>query len=179
MINLIPPAAKRRVILEYWIRMVSVWMFMVCGIIIVTTLLLIPVYVLVHSKIEAYAVSATEALNSVAEYDISSSALISASVQANLLLQLSEQENFSDLITVLENSKNAGVSIKSFSFTRTPEGLAPVDITGDAKTRQDLADFREALLKNEAVEKVFLPISNLAEDRNIDFTISVTMKPKP
>jgi len=176
MINLIPTAAKRSVTFEYWMRVVSVWMIILCFIIIITTLLLLPVYVLLNSKIAAYAASAEEALDSVSEYEISSSALIDASVQAGLILDLTERENFSKLVKEIETLQNPGIAITSFVFTRTDTALAPISLTGTATTRQALADFRETLLNNPRIEKVVLPISDLTQVRDIVFTVTVTMK---
>jgi hypothetical protein len=177
MINLIPSAAKKSVTFEYWMRVVSVWMVITCLIIIVTTLLLLPVYVLLNSKIAAYAASAEEALESVAEYDVSSSALIEASVQAGLILDLTERPEFSLLIEEIKALKKPGIEITNFVFTRTSDSLAPIVLTGTATTRQALADFRETLLTDPKIEKILLPISDLTQVRDIKFTVTITMKP--
>jgi len=42
-----------------------------------------------------------------------------------------------------------------------------------------LADFRAELLANPDIEKAFLPLSNLAQDKDLSFTVSITMKPQP
>ena len=49
-------------------------------------------------------------------------------------------------------------------------------ISGDATTRQALADFRDRLLRQPEISDVVLPISNLAKDRDIKFSISVVFK---
>ncbi len=176
MINLIPQTAKRKITLEYWLRVVSVWMMILTGITIIATLLLFPVYVLVNSKVAAYETSAMEAKSSVSEYDVSASALIDASVQARLLLDLADQQNFSALVVKIDSLKNENITIENFGFSRTATGVAPIEVIGKAKTRQALADFRETLLGDPAIEKVFLPISNLAQDRDIEFNVTITMK---
>jgi hypothetical protein len=177
MINLIPSSAKRNVAIEYWIRVLSVCLFITSGLLAVTTLLLLPVYVLVNYQINIYAKEITKASAEVNEYNLSSTALIQSSLRASLILKLREEQNFSALLKQFTAIENPNVTINSFTFSRKEGALEPILITGKALTRQSLADFRESLLKDATVEKVFLPISNLAQDKDITFTITVTMKP--
>ena len=51
----------------------------------------------------------------------------------------------------------------------------PVNITGTATDRQSLASFRDRMLAHPLISEVNLPISNLATDKDIQFSITVTM----
>lgn len=176
MINLIPSSAKRSIAFEYWIRVASVGILVLCGILVTSTLLLLPVYVRIHSHIKAYEAVAGQATEKASEYSLSSATLIQTGIQARLLLGLKNQQSFSSIIDMLENLENSSISITSFNLSKSGGELQPIEITGKALTRQALADFREALLGHEAIDTVFLPISNLAQDRDISFTVTITLK---
>ncbi len=176
MINLIPQVAKNKIISEYWVRVVSVWMFVISLASIVVSLLLLPVYVLVTSKVDAYSTSADEGAGKVAEYDVSASALTKVNNQAQMLLEAGKVKQFSELVTAISALQSPDITITEFNFHRS--GIVPktVQVNGKAATRQSLASFRDSLIALPWVGDVNLPISNLAKDRDITFNISIVFK---
>lgn len=176
MINLIPPSAKKSIVREYWMRVVSVWVFIMSAVSFIFATLLIPVYVLIESKTNARTESAKVALDETTKYNLSSAELIRASKQARLLLQLQDTVRFTEFVSLLEDVQNDQVSITTYDFSLQEGAIAPINISGTALTRQALATFRQALLNHPAIEDAYLPISNLALDKNITFTVTVTMK---
>lgn len=178
MINLIPQSAKKQIIREYWLRVISAWLFTLAGVFCILTFLLIPVYVLIDSRVSVYSPEAEKAIAESKSYDLSSTQLVLAGKEAKLLLQLKNNARFSELTEDLFKLQNTGINITSFKFQKTPAGVAPIDILGRASTRQSLANFRENLLKSPLIETVDLPISNLALDKDIEFNISIKLKPQ-
>lgn len=176
MINLIPPIVRKSIITEYWVRVFSIWFFIVAVVATAAVLLSLPVYVLVSSQVNVYEQSALEATQRVNEYDLSAGALVRANVMAQKVFELRGVEKFSTIVTSVEALQGSDIVIEGFNFARTDNTLAPVEVSGRAATRQALADFREALLAQESVSDVILPISNLAKDRDIDFSLSVVFK---
>jgi hypothetical protein len=176
MINLIPEKAKREVVKEYWVRVVTMWLFTLSVSSLVVALLLLPVYVLVTSQVEAYASDATEATKKVAEYDLSATSLVMASKQAQMIVALRQSESFSEMIELLESLKGEGIVLESFNLTRDDGAkMGNIKIEGQALTRQDLVDFRDLLLSHSKIKEVNLPISNLAKDKNIPFNIAIIL----
>jgi hypothetical protein len=177
MINLIPSVVRSAVIKEYWLRAASVYLFIISIVCIVVILFTLRLYFLISLQVDNYASSAEEATLRVAEYDLSAGALVRANVMAQKIFELRTVEYFSEVITEIESYKSSGVEIEGFEFARNESGgIAPVTVRGVATTRQDLANFRDALLKNEEVAEAVLPISNLAKDKDIPFSISVVFK---
>jgi len=176
MINLIPPIARKSIVIEYWVRVISVWFFILAAVATVAIFLALPVYVLLSTQVNVYEQSAAEATQRVNEYDLSAGALVRANVMAQKIYELEEVEKFSTTITDIEALQGSDIVIEGFNFTRTENKLAPVEVSGTAATRQALADFREALLTQKNVSDVVLPISNLAKDRDIEFSLSVVLK---
>ncbi len=176
MVNLIPPSAKKGVVIEYWLRVLTVWSFIATAVAILFGITSLPVYVLVDAKIDAYRESADVASQKIASYQSVSVGLNQATAQAQLLIANTRQATLSKVIELFNSLENNGIEITSMSITRSgSDGVLPVTLTGYAQDRQSLSDFKERLLAEEVVEVVDFPISNLAKDRDINFTLTVTM----
>lgn len=65
-----------------------------------------------------------------------------------------------------------GISLHSLIFERT-EKQNIIRVSGIAKTRDSLLDFSKSLKSNHRFESVDLPVSNLARNKDIDFSITV------
>ncbi len=176
MINLVPPNARKIVVIEYWTRTISVWFFIVSVVCAMTILFISPVYVLVSTNAKVYAKTASETAEKVAEYDMSAGDLVKANVMAQKVFDLREVDNFSSIISSLELLQGEGISLESFEFGRKEGLLTPVQVTGQATTREALANFRDVLLSQSYIADVFLPISNLAKDKDIQFSFSIVLK---
>jgi hypothetical protein len=176
MINLIPPVVKKAVVREYWVRVFSVGLFMLSVVGMVVMLFALPVYVLVSSQVEVYAGSAARASEKIAEYDFSARSLAKSNQMAQKIFELRQYDSFADVVVQIEEVRGSGIAINGYEFSRKDKNLTPVIISGESLTRQALSDFRESLLKQENIEDVILPISNLAKDRDIQFSLSVVFK---
>lgn len=176
MINLIPPSLRKTIIKEYWIRTVSVWLLLLSAVSVVAVLLSLPVYVLLSTQVEVYARSADEAQSRITQLDGSESTLLKANGLAQKIVALRQQQVFSDQIALLEKLQNDGIELTGFQFGLSKKAIAPVQVSGVAETRQALADYRTALLMQANIAEVVLPISNLAKDRDIEFSLAVTFK---
>ncbi len=178
MINLIPTSLRKKIILEYWIRVVSVWLIVLSVAGVLSLILFLPTYVLINSQVGIYQGSIKAVSEKASEYDVSAKSLELANAQAKSLYDLRLVENFSETLALLESLQGSNVSLISYDFKRNGNSLDKINITGKAVTRQALADFRDTLLKHPQISEVVLPISNLAKDKDIQFNIVLTPKPK-
>ncbi len=175
MINLIPPDARSRITLEYWIRVVTVWLFLLAVAAVLAGVFLLPSYILVTSQVRSFAAEAEAAKASVAQSDGTARALVLASDQARLLLNVEQTKRFTTIIAAITSAAGAGIEVTDYGFARTTDGIAPVRVGGTASSRQALAAFRDALLTQPVVAAVDLPISNFAKDRDIEFSLMLTI----
>lgn len=176
MINLVPAVVRKAIIKEYWVRVISVFLCLLGLAAFLCSLFALPVYVLINAQVEAFAASAEEAAARVADFDISTEALTTANVQAQKLVEQRSVVTFSTVFTEIETLAGSGIIVRGYEFGRKEADLAPIVLTGKSSTRQALADFHARLKVLPWVEQVDLPISNLAKDRDIDFTMTVTYK---
>jgi hypothetical protein len=138
----------------------------------------VPAYVLINSQVAVYQESARTASEKVATFEDVSKNLTISSQQAGKLVTGFRQSLISDKVSTLRTLEKPGVLISEIVVDRVDEAYSPIHVTGTAENRQALAAFRDRLLAQPEVASVDLPISNLAKDRDIQFTLSVVLKKK-
>ena len=175
MINLIPKQAKKRLVVEYWARVFSTWGILWSVALLVGASVIFPTFILITSQVEVYETSAAEALAKVANFENVSVSLVEANQQARLILDEQKLPVFSDYIALVKSLQGDDIQISSIGLSRKNDSLEPISLSGVATDRQALASFRDRLLADEQVSSVDLPISNLAQDKNISFSITVTL----
>lgn len=175
MINLIPPTAKKEIIVEYWIRVVSVWLVLWAFALFAAVAISLPPYVLISSQVKEHEASAVEASQKVADYQNVSAALIEASQQAKIVIDEEKLPRFSEYVLMLQELQGEGIEINTVSLKRESTGIVPIVVGGIAADRQALTSFRDRLLADDAVADVELPISNLARDKEIVFNLKVKL----
>jgi len=175
MINLIPPVARRNIVKEYWIRVITVWLFLAGTAGLIVLLLLLPSYVLVLIQINSLeqVVAATSLKSS--SYDASSVTLLVANQQAQLLANTPEVTPFSLYTSSLEKLAGTGIVLQELRFSRPASTAGTIKVSGVADTRQSLADFRDAIEANAYFSTVNLPISSLIKDRDLLFSMEITL----
>ena len=175
MINLIPPAAKKKVLVEYWVRVISVWLILWAVTLFVSASILLPTYVLISTQVAVHEESAEIASQKVASYENVSVALIGASQQAKMVADEEALPRFSEYLDLVESLQGSDIQITEVSMSRDEQGFTPIMVSGVATDRLALASFKDRLLANAQIAVVDLPISNLARDKNIAFTITITL----
>lgn len=176
MINLIPPSAKKKIVLEYWTRVISVWFLSWSVALVLGAFVMIPTYVLINLQVSSFSDSAATASQKIATMQDVSADLTVANNQAKALIDGSRFASLSDSAKQFTQLENSNLTLAQITIGRTKDGVGPVALSGEASNRQALADFRDRLLALPQVDGVDLPISNLAKDKDIQFTLTVTMK---
>lgn len=174
MINLIPPSARKKVLTEYWVRVLSVWLlvFSISGLIV--SIFLLPVYVLINSQIDTYVTSADEVSSKIVEFDSLASTINSVNDKAQKLFSLKQTDQFSELIAIIDGMHGEEILIEGLKFKRQGMNVNQLIIDGYANDRKSLASFRDKLTSLPNAKDVNLPITNLAKDKDINFSVTIT-----
>ncbi len=172
MINLIPPAAHKKIVIEYWVRVITVGLFMVGTALAVSVVTMLPSYFLINVQKQAIVSVVSESSQKVASYDVSASELEIATKYAELLLQVPDAL-FTDYQKTIEQLAGGNISITSLRFSGGDKKPGTIAIDGMATNRQALSGFRDALDARDEFVRVDLPISNLIKDKDISFSIQV------
>ncbi len=176
MINLIPREAKKRIIIEYWVRVASVWFFSITAALVAGICILVPTYVLISLQIHATEGSSKAASEKVAGYEAATKELTKANQKAQILVGNNSYTPTTDYLRLISAHEGKGVMVSQVSLVRVKDGFGPITVSGQADNRQALREFRDSLLGEPTVAAVDLPISNLAKDRDIQFSLTVTVK---
>jgi hypothetical protein len=174
MINLIPPSAKRGVTYEYWKRVITVWLYLASAALVILTVFLLPTQVVLRSEIQTLTDIVNAGVDRVANYDISATELVEASGLARLLLENQATNTPSELINILTKHAGGTVVLSNFQFTKLTT-LGGITLSGMAQSRQALAQFRDTVTADAHFSAVNLPISNLIKDKDLLFSMEITL----
>ena len=155
-------------------RVISVWFLVWAAVLFMGAAAFLPAYVLIGSQVKTYEQSAQKAIEKVAVYENVSVALVQASQEARVVIDEMALPRLSSYINRIEGLQSEGIIINEMRLNRVDGGVAPIIIQGVAQDRQTLADFRDRLQADSLVKEVELPISNLAQDKDILFTLTIT-----
>ncbi len=180
MSNLLPRDVKRATILEYHIRVASMWCMVLAVAFIVGTFLFAPAVVVVvtesravSSEMQANAGSANE------QYAESLAAIDRANVIAGRLVRDQATFTVTDAMREVDKELGEGIQFEGMSFRRTEDGTPRIEVYGTASTRETLARFVERLKENPYFLDATVPFGQLAQATNAPFTATLTLRPTP
>jgi hypothetical protein len=176
MINLIPPEAKKRVSKEYWLRVLSVWFIASTAAFIASICILVPAYVLITIQIGVNENVSQAASEKVAEFESVTKELAVANQKSKIILDNDSFSPISPYVAMVRAHESEEVRVSQISVVRSKDGFSPIAVSGEADSRQALASFRDQLLSEPDVSGVDLPISNLAKDKEIQFSLTISIK---
>jgi len=180
MLNLLPPESKAQIIRMYRIRLAIVVLIFLLALIGFATLFLLPtLYLAVQRETLASTRIAELGMEESTEaVEETTQELVDLKSRLALIDALRSTRYPMDVVGEIVKLKPDKISLRAIDYTIPPsngvkdEG-GSVLIRGTAGTRDLLVQFRDAL-KATRFSSVNLPIENLAENRNIDFTITIT-----
>jgi hypothetical protein len=172
MINLLPPTAYKKIVLEYWVRVITIGLLFIGTALIFAIVALVPAYFLIDVQIKSIETNVSQSSEKVATYDVSASELEIATANAQLLTNVTVTP-FTEYQNTIERLTGNSITVSALRFNRSDKKPATITIDGVATNRQTLATFRDALDAEVEFIKVDLPISNLIKDKDIPFSIQV------
>ena len=174
----LPPTQKKELRKEYIVRLSIVGMCIVLAIAISTSIFMLPAYFSVRSQ---YIIAQSQ-LDAISTKTVSSETK-EIEVQVKAINDISNKfyENLyrPGIVTVVGNITGTvpvGIKLVQFEYTYTASSTIDVRITGRADTRDALVLFKKNMEQKEFVQKVELPVSDLAKSNNITFQMKVVLK---
>lgn len=147
--------------------MVSVWTILIASACIVAVVINVPAYVLVKSQLESYLQEYNQATLETESFKESEKDVVQSNELATLLMK-SDATQFSEEMLHLDAQTKNGVHIMQFVFERDT-----IIVTGRADSREALSVFQKTLEADPRFTSATLPLSNLAKDRDIPFSITL------
>lgn len=178
MFNLLPNSLRKEIISEYRFRLLIVIMLFVILIQISFLVFLFPSWLSSYYKEKDFSLRSEEANKSLSTLDISSTTSYIKRLNSTLAVidESLSYPNFNSIIDDVLKRKPTGVRIDGIYYTVNSKNTAGLAISGIGDKRDTLVSFSESLKDISYFKKVDLPISNLAKDKNIVFTINVDIE---
>ncbi|MFZ2522055.1 MAG: PilN domain-containing protein [Minisyncoccia bacterium] len=171
MFNLLPDSIKQEVQVEYQLRRTTVVLVFLIVIQISTLIFLFPSWILSNTKQSGLLLQ----LEKIEVSSLSSDAvkiqekIKSINNELNLLNTSLEYPKFSTIVDKIISKKSSSIKLNSFSYSGGKTWV--ITIKGIALTRESLVSFVDSLKSDSQFKSVDLPVSNLAKNKNIDFSV--------
>lgn len=175
MFNLLSEKRKKAVLSEYNKRRLIVGMFMLSIVVIISLILLSPSFVLSENKMSYANQSKEKALADVGKRSSPELTKYAEEIDQRIkALAPDSQFIFSQLIESVIINKKLPIHISGIVVEKGKP--TKVIIVGMADSRDALVSFKTSLESLGTLENIELPVSNLASDKDISFTISSNLK---
>jgi FtsZ-binding cell division protein ZapB len=176
MFNLLPKERKKTIKKEYRLHFLALLLSMLTMTGIVTLVFLTPSFFTVRAK-ESRAEDQLRVLQQQTPELKEKKNLDSSVSEITRKIEVLEPQNTllpSQAIQIVVDSRPKGILIKAVSYAIS-ESVINITVTGRGDTRETLTTFTRNLRENETFNSVNLPVSNLAKDRDIDFSITLVV----
>ncbi len=177
MFNLIPDSVKEKILKDYQRRRGVVWLFMTAVLSIVVLIFLLPTYVHVFFEVKNVSASVEIVKSSLQlkEADEVVGTIKKTNEQLRTLFSASSSFKTSEIVERALKAKNSFIHITDIEYIETKIGSSTLQLRGIADRRESLREFVTTLESIESFEKVELPVSNFAKDRDIDFSVTIRL----
>ncbi len=175
MANLLPQKERGRFELEYRLRLLIVSLLFLMVTFTVGVIFLLPSYFISKSKEESIMRQSDLLKKTITlrEGDISVKSLLSTKQKINQLILIQKHTPQIEIMRAIIRNINSGVTVNAFYYIREKDTEGEIKITGKANSRTKLLSFSNRLKKEGIFKRVDLPVSNLAKDSNIAFSITL------
>jgi len=179
MSNLLPESNKKKIKIEYTLRVVGVALIFLAITLFFISVSLIPSYFLSENKTEIV----EERIESLKSYikkrqESGANRILFDTNEKLFVLDKSEDLKISKLIKSIVDEKNSSILITAIILRDVGEENKSIFINGDAASRDDLLSFRESIESTDLFSEVNLPISNLAKNKDINFNLEIKLRNK-
>lgn len=176
MFNLITEEHKKTIRTEYRLRLFAVVLFFFAFTGLVGLVFLMPSFLAVSLNLTDLKQQKQNLEKEIPELkDINSLEALSAQVNMKIKALNSEEKSMpTEIINIINPAELRAIKLKSISYIKNNSEVK-VGVNGTATTRDALVAFSRQLETVEIFEKVNLPVSDLAKDRDINFSLTFSV----
>ena len=178
MFNLLPENLKKQITKEYKLRLFIVAMFSLIIVQASFLVFLFPSWLVSNYKEKDFSSRNDEVNKSLSALDISSTTAFIKSLNARLVV-INDGLEYPRLVPVVDtilSKKTPSIKIGAVYYTSNSATTGTLTVSGVSSTREALVSFADKIKEVEYLKKVDLPISNLAKDKNIEFSINMNIE---
>lgn len=178
MFNILPPQQRKYLTREYSVRLIVVLLAIISLAAIFLFGSLFPAYFLSISKEQTEERALEEAKK------VSAAEKVDPHTSFPELKQLADAANAAtagtttrDIVSAVVAQKGSDIKITGFDIGPIGEGGRPLTVVGIAANRESIQSFKKRLESNKVFKKVVVPLSNFQKNKDIQFTINITVAP--
>lgn len=175
-VNLLPIKDARRVMWEHRRRVAIVFMLLVMCSAVVALLFIVPSFIVVWSGASDFddQLEATRTLVDLQRKQSGGSEVVELSERSALLEEALVRRTATSILEDVAPRIPEGVSVWQFTYSLGGEEVS-VSILGTATTRAALIAFGDALRQSSLFSRVDVPVSSLARNEDIEFTLTLSL----
>jgi cell division protein FtsL len=178
MLYLLTEKQKRRVLLEYRLRLVTVIAAMLTFVGIIGCVSIVPSYSFLKVNQNILKVEQQNVMGGKSEnVDELSQKIADITNKAAILNPIDDSVYSSNIFLHLEKIAGDNTTIREFRFTHFDENVS-AQISGVSKNRESLTKFIDALRKDPAFSGVSFPYSSLAKQDNLEYALNLVVNLK-
>jgi hypothetical protein len=176
-INILPHNEKEGLRKGYKRRVIIASLRAGFALFIVGTLLISPVYIIAHSKLNE--INHKKVVNSRVsknEDDVAGAPKL-LNEKASIVMQFANSASLSERINALDRIQKSGISIKRVAYdgSKKAQSLANIILSGSASNRETLKSFEQEIRKLDFVESTSIPVSDFAKDKDLFFNMTINI----
>lgn len=173
MFTLLPEQNKKSLFKEYRIRLFAVIFLFLTAFCLISTALLFPSYISLYFERGVLEDESARITAEIKEKNEKGIVETLARINHTLVAVKPSESNVLTVTKLILDKLPQGISIDRFVYTRGDGADSSLSIQGIAGTRSELITFSRDLEKQPVFTKVDLPISNLAKQSEVPFTLTV------
>ncbi len=178
--NLLPEKNKIFFKKHYLKRLFAVFGILIFSIIAAGGVILMPMQLLIlshknglNAELEAYAKKDVKLADSAVAIEIKK-----LNNRLSFAGKMSRIKKLNSIFKNILDKKNPGVKITFLSYenSKEPDGEGKVYLSGNAETRDDMLIFENRLKKEFGSDAVISPVSNLINEKDFNFSLTLRLK---
>lgn len=176
MFNILPPQQKTYLTHEYSVRLIVVLLAIISLAAIFLFGSLFPAYFLSLSKEHTETVALEEVQRRVAAVKVPPhTSFLELKAISDAVDKSSSGISARTIIGEVVDQKGIDIRITGFDINTTIEGGHSLTVVGIAATRESIQSFKKRLELRPLFKKVVVPLSNFQKNKDIQFTINITI----
>lgn len=177
MSNLLPDELKNKIKSEYRLRRFITILYFILFIQVVFIVFILPSWLTSFYREKDLILQSDKMNNSISVLSASSTKSIIKSVnqKVGVINATLEYKELVPVINTVLTNKSRYIKINQFAYKSNTASSSIMIIQGVSATRESLSDFIKGLEDTHSFKKIDSPISNFTKDRDIKFSITMTI----
>lgn len=157
-------------------RVASVWLFLAALAGIILIVLAVPVYVLIQNINTTLAGQFDQMKEQQATFASAEGEIKDANAIIDAAQNMDATAEFTTILDVLDAVADGSITLNQVTFKESKDDQPDISLIGVSTTRSALSNFAQSVNDHPLFKNAELPISNLAKDRDIPFSMSISLQ---